>query len=333
MSILQPHDLNVVYGMSTKVLSPLDWTLAMQKKRANVSHKYLAFYSSYLGAITADPAVMAVPLDDHLIHRGHGVYDTGTVAKGRLYEFRRHVARLLKSAEGAKIEHTFTESEIVARTIDTVRAAAVSDCSVRLWLSPGPGNFSVTAKNLEEPCLYILAYISEGYPSPYTLISEVTVRTSEVPMKDKASAAVKSVNYLLNAEMATEATRKGGFLGIWVDDEGFVKEGSVNNVSIVDKHGNFITPSLDGILRGCTLLHVFEILAENFVSVQQRPVTYEELLEASEVVITGGDTHVYAVVNVDGALIGNGVMGPVAKMVIDRIQRELSDGDGDSISV
>jgi 4-amino-4-deoxychorismate lyase len=319
--------------MSTKILDPMQWTLALQAKRSKVQHKYLAFYSSYLQAISTDASVFSIPLDDHLIHRGHGVYDTGTVAHGRLYEFRRHVTRFLRSAEGAEIAHYFTEAEIIARTLDTVHAAAVHECSVRLWLSPGPGNFSVTANNLEEPCLYILAYLAEGYPSPYTLISEVTVSCTEVPMKDKASAAVKSVNYLLNAKMATEAKRKGGFLGIWVDDQSFVKEGSVNNVSIVDKDGNFATPSFDGILRGCTLLHVFEILAEHAVHVRQRPVTYEELLAAREVVITGGDTHVYSVVNVDHHIIGDGQMGPVTRLLIDSIQRELADGSGDTISV
>ena len=47
----------------------------------NAAENYLAFYSSRLGGITTDPALMVVPMDDHLVHRGHAVFDTTTMTQ------------------------------------------------------------------------------------------------------------------------------------------------------------------------------------------------------------------------------------------------------------
>ena len=47
----------------------------------NARANYLAFYSSRLGGITTDPALMVVPMDDHLVHRGHAVFDTATMTQ------------------------------------------------------------------------------------------------------------------------------------------------------------------------------------------------------------------------------------------------------------
>ena len=64
---------------------------------------FYAMYSSILGGIITDPALMVVPLDDHMVHRGHGVFDTATLTDGMLYQLDPHLDRLIKSASGARI--------------------------------------------------------------------------------------------------------------------------------------------------------------------------------------------------------------------------------------
>ena len=62
-----------------------------------------AFYSSILSGITVNPALMTIPLDDHMVHRGHGVFDTCLIVDGAAYQLDDHLERLIQSAASARI--------------------------------------------------------------------------------------------------------------------------------------------------------------------------------------------------------------------------------------
>ncbi|CAI5939463.1 unnamed protein product, partial [Closterium sp. NIES-65] len=81
---------------------------------------YRAFYSSVVGGITTDPAAMVLPIDDHMAHRGHAVFDTAIICSGYLYELDEHVDRFIKSARAARIEHSYSREELKAIIIQTV---------------------------------------------------------------------------------------------------------------------------------------------------------------------------------------------------------------------
>jgi 4-amino-4-deoxychorismate lyase len=71
------------------------------------SANYYAMYSSVLGGIVTEPALMVLPLDDHMVHRGHSVFDTAILANGMLYQLDQHLERLVRSAEMARIPLPF----------------------------------------------------------------------------------------------------------------------------------------------------------------------------------------------------------------------------------
>ena len=73
---------------------------------------FRAFYSSVFGGITTEPALMHLPMDDHMVHRGHGVFDTAIVIDGTIYQLDAHVARLLKSAAAARIPLSYSPERI-----------------------------------------------------------------------------------------------------------------------------------------------------------------------------------------------------------------------------
>src|SRR5258706_13935497 len=79
---------------------------ALAALRQSVHVKAANFYamdSSALGGMVTDPAFMVLPLDDHMVHRGHAVFDKAALTHGMLYQPEPHLDRLLKSAEGARI--------------------------------------------------------------------------------------------------------------------------------------------------------------------------------------------------------------------------------------
>src|SRR3954463_1733917 len=64
---------------------------------------FSAFYSSQLKGIVTDPALMVIPFDDHIVHRGHGIFDTAAIVGGKIYDLEAHLDRFLGSAERSKL--------------------------------------------------------------------------------------------------------------------------------------------------------------------------------------------------------------------------------------
>ena len=96
------RSLKSVTGSTRRVLTESEVLSRLRSKRG--APGYRAMFSSWIGGVVTDPALMQIPLDDHLVHRGHGVFDTCTLASGRLYRLGVHMDRLLRSATLARIE-------------------------------------------------------------------------------------------------------------------------------------------------------------------------------------------------------------------------------------
>src|SRR5262245_64771856 len=65
--------------------------------------KFSAFYSSQLGGIVTEPALMVIPFDDHMVHRGHGIFDTAAIVGGKIYDLEAHLDRFIRSAKNSKL--------------------------------------------------------------------------------------------------------------------------------------------------------------------------------------------------------------------------------------
>jgi 4-amino-4-deoxychorismate lyase len=106
-------------------------------------------YSSALGGIVTDPAMMAVPIDDHLVHRGHCVFDTCNVHGGKAYGIDFHLDRLFSSAAVSRIERIPPRDELKSAILATLAVAGEPEgVFARFWLSAGRGDFSVSPREL-----------------------------------------------------------------------------------------------------------------------------------------------------------------------------------------
>src|SRR5438552_9956586 len=77
---------------------------ALRSLRERQPVKFAAFYSSQLGGIVTDPALMVIPFDDHMVHRGHGIFDTAALVGGKIYDLEAHLDRFIRSARTSKIQ-------------------------------------------------------------------------------------------------------------------------------------------------------------------------------------------------------------------------------------
>lgn len=282
-----------------------------------------AMYSSWLGGIVRDPALMCVCLDDHMVHRGHGVFDTAALAHGRIYRLDIHLDRFMDSIARAKLQLPVghTRDRMREIIIATVAASGRRDGSVRYWASAGPGDFGFMP--CKQPTFYVVVFGALPLPDSLSLtgIKDVTIR--ETPLKPPLLASTKTNNYFLNCLMAMEASSHGGMFGINIDPKtGLLAESCVLNISIVTPEGVLKTPRFDGgILRGCTvrrLLEFAEILRREGLlkGVQQCDIPEEEARKAVEMIFTAGDDHCIPVTHWDGVPLGTGRVGPVAQRLV-----------------
>lgn len=282
---------------------------------------FYAMYSSILGGIVTDPAWMVLPLDDHMVHRGHGVFDTATLANGKLYQLDQHLERLSRSAEMARIPLPFAAEKLRRIILETAAASGRRDGSVRYWLSAGPGGFGLSPSECVGSSFYVVIFGGEAYPASY-YTEGVKVVTSTVPIKPPFFARVKSTNYLPNVLVVLEARDRGADNGIFIDERGMIAESSNMNVAFVTRDRVLGHPPFDAILSGITIqrmLHLAGRLVErgDLREIRITEIPVEEGQEAAEMLLIGSSIKVAPVVSWDGKPVGDGRPGPIAKKLLD----------------
>lgn len=288
---------------------------------------FYAMYSSALGGIVTDPALMVLPLDDHMVHRGHSVFDTATLTGGMLYQLDPHLDRLLRSAELARVPLPFPREELRQIILDTAAASRQREGSVRYWLSAGPGGFGLGPAECVGSSFYVIVFNQELYPASY-YTDGMKVITSNIPIKPPLFARIKSTNYLPNVLVVLEAKDRSADNGIFIDQHGMVAESSNMNVAFVTKDRVFRHPVFDAILSGITIQRVLQF-AERLVQqgdlkeIRLADVSVNEGREAAEMMLIGSSIKIAPVVEWDRRPIGDGKPGPIAKKLLQLWEEDV----------
>jgi 4-amino-4-deoxychorismate lyase len=288
--------------------------------------KYWAFYSSQLGGIVTDPALMIVPFDDHMVHRGHGIFDTAAIEAGKIYDLEAHLDRFIRSAHNSKLK---LPSRDEMRDI-IVRTAAVSgkrEGSIRYWASAGPGSLGLAPAAGAEPGFFVMISAGLGYPDTW-YTQGLRMMTTTYPIKPPLYAVTKSVNYLPNVLMQMEAQERGVDNGIFIDAAGNVGESSNMNVAFITADGMLKHPKFDHILSGCASLRLLELATRlqttgMLKGVQVCDIPVAEARAAREMLLIGSSVKVAPIVEWDGKPIGDGKPGPIARALRELLQNDM----------
>jgi 4-amino-4-deoxychorismate lyase len=299
--------------------------------RARQPVKYTAFYSSQLGGIVTDPALMVIPFDDHMVHRGHGIFDTAGIVNGRIYDLEAHLDRFLKSAERSKLRLPSDRAGMRDIIIKTTAASGRRDGSIRYWLSSGPGSLDLMPAAGAEPGFFVMIFPGLVYPEKFKT-DGVRVMTTTYPIKPPLYAITKTTNYLPNVLMQMEAKEAGFDNGVFIDHDGHVGESSNMNVAFVNQDDVLVHPRFDHILSGCTSMRLIE-LARRLVprgllkDVKVDHVSMPDALAAKEMLLIGSSVKVAGIVRWDDCTIGNGKPGPVAAALLELLEEDMRSGD------
>ncbi len=290
---------------------------------------YFAMYSSLYDGIVTNPSLMTVPVDDHMVHRGDGIFETFKCVNGRIYNLTGHLDRLDHGAHVLGYRMPRSRSQITDAVIETIRAGGNRDCAVRLIVSRGPGSFDVNPYDSESAQIYIVAYRLKP-PFMQAHPKGATARTSSVPAKPPQYATVKTCNYLPNVLMRKEAADAGVDFVLGYDSNGFLTEGATENIGIVTRRGDLLFPQLDGILAGTTMLRVMDLARELVRTTVLRRVAFaditrESALAATEILVVGTTLNIVSIREYDGRPVGNVQPGPIQdclnRLLVQDIER------------
>ena len=298
-----------------KHIDAANYLATLATRRQPYHDGYYAMYSSVLDGIVTDPLLMQLPVDDHLVHRGDGVFDTCKCVDGAIYNFAAHLARLERSAAAIGIRWAAGMEAVGRLAVATTRAGGRPDCCVRIVLARGPGGFGVNPYESPTPALYVVVYaINEPFMRRHP--AGGTVRRSTVPAKPAAMAEIKNCNYLPNVLMKREAVDWGVDFVVGYDADGNLTEGATENVGLVTHDGELAFPRLENILAGTTMLRLAELARGLTCTGELRAVSFrdigeDEVRQAAELLAVGTTINVAALCTYEGQPVGSGRPGPV----------------------
>ncbi|MDQ2955261.1 MAG: D-amino-acid transaminase [Pseudomonadota bacterium] len=259
------------------------------------------------------------PRRDAMVHvedRGYqfadGVYEVCEVRGGRLVDERRHMQRLVRSLNELRIKLPMSLPALSVVLHETARRNRVSDGIVYLQVTRGVArrDFAFPARETR-PSFVVTANRLDMSKAESIAAAGIAVIT--LPDNRWERVDIKSVSLLPNV-LAKQAAREQGAHEAWfVDEDGYVTEGSSSNAWIVTREGNVVTrPADHGILRGITRTVLLDAVMGQGLELEERPFTVEEALAAKEAFLTSASQIVMPIVRIDGRPVGNGAPGLLA---------------------
>ncbi|WP_404408926.1 branched-chain-amino-acid transaminase [Jeotgalibacillus malaysiensis] len=265
---------------------------------------------------------------DHGFLYGDGVFEGIRSYNGNVFRLEEHLVRLYDSAKSILLEIPYTKEEMQQIIIETLQKNELKDGYIRLVVSRGVGNLGLDPFTCKRPSVIVIAESLALFPKKlYETGIEIVTVASRRNRSDVLSPKVKSLNYLNNILVKIEAGLAGVPEALMLNDQGYVAEGSADNIFIVRGNRILTPPGYVGALEGITRNAIIELAKDKGYEMEEAVFTRHDVYVADEVFLTGTAAEVIAVVKVDGRTVGNGTPGQVTNDLLESF-RELVIKDG-----
>jgi branched-chain amino acid aminotransferase len=255
----------------------------------------------------------------HSLHYGMGVFEGVRAYKTRdkgtcIFRLKDHTDRLFRSAHIMGMNMPFDKATLNQAQKDVVRLNGLEEGYLRPLAFLGSEGMGLRADNLRTH-VAIAAWEWPSYMDPEANQRGIKVRTSSYTRHHvnismcKAKATGNYINSLLALR---EAIESGAEEALLLDNEGYVAEGSGENVFMV-RSNTIYTPELTSCLEGITRDTIFVLAAELGYEIHNKRITRDEVYVADEAFFTGTAAEVVPIRMLDGRVIGSGSRGPVTE--------------------
>ena len=255
----------------------------------------------------------------HTLHYGLGVFEGvrayATADRGAcIFRLREHTERLFNSAKILRMPMPFDRQTLLEAQRAVVRENGLDEAYLRPMCFYGSEGMGLRADGLKTHVM-VAAWEWPSYMDPEARERGIKVRTSSYTRHHVNITMCKAKangNYINSMLALREALDSGAEEALLLDNEGYVAEGSGENVFVVRK-GQIFTPDLTSCLDGITRDTIFTLAAELGYRIQERRITRDELYIADEAFFTGTAAEVVPIRELDGRVIGSGSRGPLTE--------------------
>ena len=255
----------------------------------------------------------------HTFHYGLGVFEGvrayETADQGAcIFRLKEHTDRLFRSAKILQMDMPFDKDTLNEAQREVVRVNNLKEGYIRPMCFLGSEGMGLRADNLKTHVM-VAAWPWPSYMDPEARDRGIRVRTSSYTRHHvnitmcKAKANGNYINSILALREALDAGCEEALL---LDNEGYVAEGSGENVFLV-RDGTIYTPELTSCLEGITRDSIFRIAADLGYQVKERRITRDEVYIADEAFFTGTAAEVVPIRELDSRPIGSGSRGPLTE--------------------
>lgn len=269
----------------------------------------------------------------HTLHYGMGVfegvraYNAGQHGTS-IFRLNEHTDRLFRSAHIMNMSMPFDKDTINEAQKTVVRENNLEEAYLRPMVFYGSEGMGLRADNLKTHVI-VAAWDWPSYMSPEAKNHGIKVRVSSFTRHhvNISMCKAKANGHYINSMLALkEALDSGCEEALLLDNEGYVAEGSGENVFII-RDGVIYTPELTSCLDGITRNTIFKFAEDCGLTVREKRITRDEVYVADEAFFTGTAAEVLPIRELDGRKIGNGDRGPITEklqgMYFDSVQGKL----------
>ena len=256
----------------------------------------------------------------HVVHYGSSVFEGvrcyAPPSGPAIFRAKEHMQRLLDSAKIYRIDVDYTVEELIGGMADLVKNNGVWPCYIRPIILRGYGEAGVSPLNSPTE-VYICNYPWGKYlGTDSTTGADVCVSSwTRIAPNTLPAMAKSAANYMNSQLIKMEAIINGYVEGIALDANGYVSEGSGENVFVVRNGVLNTAPLGNSVLPGITRESVLQIARDLGIPVTEQGIPRELLYIADEVFFTGTAAEVTPIRSVDKISVGKGTVGPITKAI------------------
>ena len=267
----------------------------------------------------------------HTLHYGTGVFEGVRAYKTNdgpaIFRLFDHTKRLFDAASKISISIPFSESQLNKAQCETLEKNNLKEGYLRPIVYLGNEGLGLRAKDLSVN-VAIAAWEWPSYMDPEAKEKGISVmKSSHKQYENPLHSGNKIIGtYFSNTMALHEALDNGADEAIMLDKNGYISEGSGENIFIV-KDGNIYTPTTNHCLNGITRQSVIQIAKDLNLQVKEKNLDYDELLNADEAFFTGTAVEITPISKLDNNSINNGSRGEITKQLQEKFQEIISGHD------
>ena len=267
----------------------------------------------------------------HTLHYGTGVFEGvraySTENGPAIFKLKDHTKRLFDAASKIGINITFTEDELNKAQCDTLIKNNLKEGYLRPIVFLGNEGLGLRAKDLSVN-VAVAAWEWPSYMDPEAKKNGISViKSSHRQYENPLHSGNKIIGtYFSNTMALHEALDKGADEALMLDKNGYISEGSGENIFIV-KDDVIYTPTTEHCLNGITRQSVMQIAEDLQLQIFEKDIDYEYLLNADEAFFTGTAVEITPISKIDNNFINTGKRGKITELLQNKFQQIICGKD------